>query len=78
MDVDLYRGTGAFLLNTQPSPGLQSAIESPERIDSLLAERAATPVSERLHVLASEIGLGAEPNYAAGAAEKLMTALRRR
>lgn len=78
LDADLHRGTGAFLLNTPPSPGLQSALETPERIDALLAERAAQPVSERLHVLASEAALGTTPGYSEGAAASLMAALRRR
>jgi pilus assembly protein CpaE len=78
LDADLHRGTGAFLLNTQPSSGLQSALETPERIDALLAERAAQPVAERLHVLASEVPLTAAPNYADGAAVALLTALRKR
>ena len=78
LDADLYRGTGAFLLNTAPSPGLQAALETPERIDALLAERAAQPVSERLHVLASELPLGEAPTYAVGAAAALLAALRRR
>ena len=78
LDADLHCGTGAFLLNTPPSSGLQSALETPERIDALLAERAAQPVAERLHVLASEAALGVVPGYAEGAASSLMAALRRR
>ncbi len=78
LDADMHRGTGAFLLNTAPSPGLRSAIETPERIDALLAERAAQPVSERLHVLASDVPLTETPIYADGAADSLLGALRRR
>lgn len=78
LDADLYRGTGAFLLNTAPSGGLQSALETPERIDALLAERAAQPVSDRLHVLASDVPLVDAPPYAEGAAAALLSALRKR
>lgn len=78
LDADLHRGTGAFLLNTAPSGGLQSALETPERIDALLAERAAQPVSDRLHVLASEVPLIDSPAYADGAAASLLSALRKR
>ena len=78
LDADLHRGTGAFLLNTAPSGGLQSALETPERIDALLAERAAQPVSDRLHVLASDVPLMDAPVYADGAAAALMSALRKR
>ena len=78
LDADLHRGTGAFLLNTTPSGGLRSALENPERIDALLAERAAQPVSERLHVLASDVPLIDTAPYAKGAAALLLGALRRR
>ena len=50
----LHLGATAFLLNIQPGPGLRMALESPDRIDSLLAERAAQPAADRLHVLAGE------------------------
>jgi pilus assembly protein CpaE len=78
LDADLHRGTGAFMLNTAPSPGLQLALETPDRIDALLAERAAQPVSDRLHVLASDVPLTEMPVYAEGAAAALLAALRRR
>ncbi len=78
LDADLHRGTGAFLLNTAPSSGLRLALETPDRIDALLAERAAQPVSERLHVLSSEVPLGDVPSYTDGAATSLLSALRRR
>jgi pilus assembly protein CpaE len=78
VDPDLYRGNAAFLLNLHPGDGLQSALEAPERIDTLLAERAAQPAAERLHVLAGECALGSLPTYAPGAAEALIDALRKR
>ena len=42
------------MLNMPSGAGLRMALESPERIDALLAERAAQPVADRLHVLAGE------------------------
>lgn len=77
-DANLQTGTTAFLLNVRPGSGLRTALEAPERIDALLAERAAQPVSDRLHVLAAEEKLTVMPEYAAGAAVKLTDALRRR
>ena len=53
LDADLTRGTASLLLDTDPGDGLGLALKEPERIDTLLAERAARPVAERLHVLAS-------------------------
>ena len=78
LDPDLHLGMAAFLLNIQPGPGLRMALEAPERIDALLAERAAQPAAERLHVLAGEEKLAAQPTHAPGSSERLLEALRRR
>ena len=78
VDPDLYRGNAAFLLNLHAGDGLVAALESPLRIDTLFAERAAQPAAERLHVLAGECPVGIMPAYAAGAAEALIDALRKR
>src|SRR5580658_1226537 len=78
LDPDTHLGSTAFLLNIQPGPGLRMALESPDRIDSLLAERAAQPAADRLHVLAAEEKIASHTAHAAGAAEALLTALRNR
>ena len=78
VDPDIQTGSAAFLLNVQPGPGLRGALESPERLDSLLAERAAQPAADRLHVLAGEEALAIQPNPAPGAAKALLDALRSR
>jgi pilus assembly protein CpaE len=69
-------GSGALLLGGKTGPGLRMALETPDRIDPLFVERAAQPVSERLHALASEEKLHEPLNYAAGAALRLIEALR--
>jgi pilus assembly protein CpaE len=78
LDADVQTGVAAFLLNVRPGSGLRLALEAPERIDALLAERAALPVGDRLHLLAAEEKLGPWPAYAPGAAAQLLEALRRR
>jgi pilus assembly protein CpaE len=78
LDADLHRGTASLLLNAPQGQGLRTALEAPERIDSLLAERAAQPAAERLHVLSALEDLGEIPAYADGAAARLLEALRRR
>lgn len=78
LDPDVYLGDAAMLLNTKPGPGLLMALQTPERIDALLAERAAQPIIERLHILAGDEQLSTKLNYAPGAAAKLVAALRRR
>ena len=78
VDPDIHLGAAAFLLNVQPGPGLRMALEMPERIDALLAERAALPAADRLHILASEEKPSATANHAPGAASALIESLRRR
>jgi pilus assembly protein CpaE len=78
LDPDIHFGATAFLLNIQPGPGLRIALETPDRIDTLLAERAAQPAADRLHVLAGEEKVSQLGGHAPGAAGHLMTALRRR
>ena len=78
VDPDIHLGAAAFLLNVQPGLGLRMALEMPERIDALLAERAAQPAAERLHILASEEKPSIIANHAPGAAATLVEALRRR
>jgi pilus assembly protein CpaE len=77
-DPDIHLGAAAFLLNVQPGPGLRMALEAPDRIDALLAERAAQPAADRLHVLAGEEKLTVPATHAEGAAQALLQALRRR
>src|ERR1700761_1835229 len=76
LEADLHMGSGALLLGAKTGPGLRMALETPDRIDPLFVERAAQPVAERLHVLASEEKLNEPLHYAPGAARRLIDALR--
>ncbi len=76
LESDLHMGSGALLLGGKTGPGLRMALETPDRIDPLFVERAAQPVAERLHVLASEEKLQEPLNYAKGAAQRLIETLR--
>jgi pilus assembly protein CpaE len=78
LDADLHCGTAAMLLGAKTGPGLRTALEAPDRIDELFVERAAQPVSKRLHVLAGEEKLTEAVNYSQNAAARLLDALRRR
>lgn len=75
LDADLHTGTAALALNVQPTAGLRTALEVPERVDQLLIERAAQPAGERLHVLAAAEPLDSVAEYGAGAAAMLCKAL---
>jgi pilus assembly protein CpaE len=76
LESDLHMGSGALLLGGKTGPGLRMALETPDRIDPLFVERAAQPVAERLHVLASEEKLHEPMQYAPGAARRLIETLR--
>jgi pilus assembly protein CpaE len=78
LDPDLHLGDASLLLNVKAGSGLRMALEAPDRIDALLAERAAQPASERLHVLAGDEALNTKLNHSHGAALSLISALRRR
>lgn len=78
LDADLTRGSASLLLDTDPGDGLRLALREPGRIDSLLAERAARPVAERLHVLATGQPDDTLQGYAPRAGEQLLAALRQR
>jgi pilus assembly protein CpaE len=78
VDADLYRGSCALLLNSKAGSGLRVALETPQRIDELFIERSAQPVTDRLHVLASEENLVEPIKYEPGAVARLIETLRRR
>ena len=78
LDADLHRGTAAMLLGAKTGPGLRTALEAPDRIDELFVERAAQPVSKRLHVLAGEEKLTETVSYTRRRGRSLLDALRRR
>ena len=78
LDPDLHMGLAPFLLDLRPGPGLRLALEAPERIDALLAERIAVPAADRLHVLAAHEPLTTDTGCAPGAAGQLAQALRGR
>lgn len=78
LDADLHGGSAALATNVPPSTGLRNALESPDRIDPLLIERAAHPLAGRLHVLAAEEPLHEPRQYRPGGGRTLAAALRQR
>lgn len=78
LDSDIHFGNASLMLNIHASPGFRMALEAPERIDTLLAERVAQTAADRLHVLASHEKVAARVNPAPGAANVLLAALRQR
>jgi pilus assembly protein CpaE len=78
LDADLYRGTLALGLNVKHHAGLCLALQSPERIDQLLIERATQKAGQRLHVLSALETLTKVNPYHDTAADVLAQALRAR
>ncbi|MBV8912809.1 MAG: hypothetical protein JOZ05_07210 [Acetobacteraceae bacterium] len=78
LDADLVRGTSALMLDTEAGDGLRTALVAPERIDALLAERAARRVADRVHVLSAGEDLADTVERAPEACSSLLEALRRR
>jgi pilus assembly protein CpaE len=78
VDSDLYTGTAALDLDVESSRGFGTALESPDRLDPLLLERAMHAAAERLHVLAAQEPLTRQLDYQLGSAAMLSKALRAR
>ncbi len=78
IDADLHRGSAALLLGGETGSALRSALEHPDRVDDLFAERAVRVVSDRLHLLAAEEALDQRLQFPAGAARQVIDVLRKR
>lgn len=83
MDADLYLGNAALMIDTGLAEGLLSALRMPDRIDTIFLERAAELITDeavdgRLSLLSSEVPLSDQIDYAAGAADTLLDAMRQR
>jgi RNA polymerase sigma factor (sigma-70 family) len=60
LDLNLHGGTSAMMLGLKPGTGLRTALEQPDRVDALLLERLATPVQDRVRLIAAEEPLEVE------------------
>ncbi|MCR9256134.1 MAG: hypothetical protein NXI16_08570 [Alphaproteobacteria bacterium] len=67
LDLDLSRGTTALSFDVPPGTGLAEALASPDRIDDLLLDRAASAVTPMLSLYAAEEGLDAAEATGSGA-----------
>lgn len=78
LDADLYFGTSSLYLNVPQSAGFYLALESPERIDSLLVERSVQKVASRLDVLSTNTALETDVVYSQKSATSLVQVVRAR
>jgi pilus assembly protein CpaE len=59
LDLDIQFGIGALSFDLEPGRGLTDALESPNRIDSLLIERAMVRDHDNLAILSAEAPINA-------------------
>jgi pilus assembly protein CpaE len=78
LDADLHTGTAAMTLNVDMAKGLTTALEMPERIDDMLIERLAQPVTDRVHLIAGREPVQRDIEYSPGSCGQLIQALRKR
>jgi pilus assembly protein CpaE len=78
LDLHLRGGTAALMLGVQPGAGLRVALEHPERADALFLDRVATPVGDRLRVIAAAEPFDAEPAVTQEGIERLLSLMRTR
>jgi len=72
LDADLHGGSAALMVKGATGGGLRSALEHPERVDALFAERSSPPIGDRLALLAAEESLTSLVNPPEGAARHLL------
>ena len=78
LDLHLRGGHAAMLLGVRPGPGLRSALESPDHVDSLLLDRVAIAIGDRLRVVAAEEPMDAEPTPTPAGVKQVVKLLRQR
>jgi len=78
LDLHVRGGSTAMMLGARPSAGLKVALEEPDRVDALFLDRVATPVDDRVRLIAAEEPLEAEVKATAEGAKRLIELLRQR
>jgi pilus assembly protein CpaE len=78
LDSDLHTGTGALCLDAERGVGLMTALETPERVDGMLIERLALPVTDRVHLISGLEPLGRDISYSSASGATLVQLLRQR
>jgi pilus assembly protein CpaE len=57
LDLNLQQGAAALMLGARPGPGLRIALEDPEQADTLLLERSAIQIGQRIRLIAADEAL---------------------
>jgi pilus assembly protein CpaE len=78
IDFDISFGTCAMLLDSGPNHAFFEALETSERVDMLLLERAATKVTDRLFLCSSTEPIDASARVAGAGFHTVVSLLRQR
>jgi pilus assembly protein CpaE len=78
LDLHLQNGEAAVMLGVRPGPGLRMALEDPLRADTLLIERTAIEVDQRLRLLAADEAIDAELQITEAGVRHVLALLRRK
>jgi pilus assembly protein CpaE len=78
LDSDLHTGTAAMCLDIDRGKGLMTALENPQRVDTMLIERIAQPVTDRVHLISGLEPLGRDIIYDSASGASLIQLLRQR
>lgn len=78
LDLHLQNGEAAVMLGARPGPGLRIALEDPLRADTLLIERTAIEVDQRLRLLAADEAIDAELQITEAGVRHVLALLRRK
>lgn len=77
VDLDLQFGTASLSLDLDPGSGLRSALEQPDRIDSLFVASAMVSCGDNLYVLSGEEPLDQDVQVQAASVDRLIGELKR-
>lgn len=78
LDLNLQNGTLASMLGATPGPGLRSALEDPNRADSLFLERTAIALTPRLRLIAADETLDADMRITESGISRVLELMRQR
>lgn len=78
LDLHLQDGEAAVMLGVRPGPGLRIALEDPLRADTLLIERAAIEVDQRVRLIAGDEAIDAELQITEAGVRHVLALLRRK
>jgi len=78
LDFHLQNGEAAVMLGVRPGPGLGIALEDPLRADTLLIERAAIEVDQRLRLIAADEAIDAELQITEAGVRHVLALLRQK